>query len=312
MDASQASFIQIQLLTLHLRQAGGPMTVRELARRARMSEDQVRRMLEDLALVRGDPSVYEYVEILLDGDMVELGPNTQDVELGALVLSPGEFLALVHAVREAEQAGLGITMKACMPLLRRLAGSVRPREDLPVEFHLDALADEWIAVRDVAIPGRHVLELDYWTASRDRVSRRREVVPLRLRNDGGSWYLEAWCFARQENRTFRLDRVIGMRDTGRVHADPIPERVAAPRGGKRVARVRIDPEVAPWALERIPGAHSLPDGSVEAVIPFSSEVLFASWILSLSGHARVLDPPGLRRQIRQRLRKAFLRDGSPI
>lgn len=316
MEESHKAIIQTQLLMWHLRMAGGSMSLRELSRRSHLPVSRVIRLLEDLKLVRGDPTIYDGVDIDMpedpkDDDVVDLSGLTQNLELGTLVLSPEEFLALVHAIQEVEKVGMGLSLKGCLPLLERLARSPRSQVDLPMAVHTNPLPEDWIPVRDIAIPGRHVLEMEYWTASRDQVSR-REVVPLTLQNENETWYLRAWCLTRKERRAFRLDRVIRHRDTQRVHPDSIPPDDTPPTGKTRHARVRFDPEVASWARERIPGATTLPDGSLEAEIPFSSEVLFASWILSLSGHAQVLDPPDLRRQIRHRIEEAFRRDTGAI
>jgi len=307
MDSLQKSVIQGLVLLLHVQRAGGEISVEELARKCGLSKAEVRRRVEILRWVRVDDGEYEFLDIFIEDDQVSLGP-ARGLDRCTTALTLEEYLALVFAVREAEKARLGIAWKDCQPMLRRLAGCLRPAEEVPIEVHADALPEDWMEVRDVAIPGSRILEIQYWTASRD-ASTRREVVPLRLQNDRGTWYLRAWCLRANAERSFRLDRVISHRDTGRVHAGPMKTVPGIPVPPEREARVRFDAEVASWARERIPDAVTLPDGSLEAVLPYQSEVLFAAWILSMSGHARVVDPPELRREIRDRLRSAFRRNG---
>jgi len=55
---------------------------------------------------------------------------------------------------------------------------------------------------------------------RDGVGTFRPVRPLRVYEDGGRWYLEAYCFLRMEERTFRLDR---MEDVKPMVADAVKE-----------------------------------------------------------------------------------------
>jgi hypothetical protein len=189
--------IQIQLLTLHLRQGGGPMTSGNWPARPQWSGGSGPPHAEDRRWFAADPSVYEYVEILLDGDMVELGPNTQVRGNWALwsfrrgVPGPGarggsgrrnRLGAGNHDGRHRNAAAVGAWRD------RSPAGRTRPG-GVP---HWTPWHDEWIAVRDVASspglprPGTGVTGPPAGTGS----SRRREVVPLRLRNDGrilGTW-----------------------------------------------------------------------------------------------------------------------------
>ena len=58
------------------------------------------------------------------------------------------------------------------------------------------------------------IEIDYHTAGRGHLLSRR-VDPLRLEWRGGVPYLVAFCHLRQENRTFRVDRI--ERIEGREH-----------------------------------------------------------------------------------------------
>lgn len=312
MNDLQREIIWSSLLLWHLKKAGKPMSIATLARKVHLAEDDVRRILKSLNMVRSGDDLHEYVDVLVKGDRVELGGGlSQRLERGTLVLSHEEFLALVQVIRDMEQARTGVTLRSCMPLLRRLVRTIRPGEDPPVDFHADPLPEDWIQVRDVALPRRHVLEMEYWTLSRDEVGR-REVVPLRFLKDGEHWYLRAWCLSRKDYRTFRLDRVVRHRDTGLRHREPLPPDEDAHPAQNREARVRFDPDVASWVRERFPDAKALPDGSLEATIPFTSDLLFASWVLSMSGHARVLAPEDLRQRIRDRLAEAFGRNGDLI
>jgi predicted DNA-binding transcriptional regulator YafY len=68
-----------------------------------------------------------------------------------------------------------------------------------------------------AIRSRRVLRLDYQDLRALRSQ--REVRPLACSFWGGTWTLAAWCELREDFRTFRLDRILGMETATRTFAD---------------------------------------------------------------------------------------------
>jgi hypothetical protein len=56
-----------------------------------------------------------------------------------------------------------------------------------------------------AISRRQALQIAYRTANDQPTSRR--IRPLRLEQHGDCWYLQAYCALRQDERTFRVDRI---------------------------------------------------------------------------------------------------------
>lgn len=64
-----------------------------------------------------------------------------------------------------------------------------------------------------AIDRRDVLEIDYRRP--DGEASTRQVRPLCLAFWGATWTLGAWCELRRDFRSFRIDRIVAMRQAGR-------------------------------------------------------------------------------------------------
>jgi proteasome accessory factor C len=136
----------------------------------------------------------------------------------------------------------------------------------------------------------------------------RQVVPAGLWFRFGHWYLVSWDLDRHDIRTFRVDRIVG--DVRLHEPDPaaIPEgidiRRALPRDPWRsegdddiVTRIRIDAMEGPRVAEEV-GADKVEsrheDGSVVLRMAVPHFAAIRSWVLSLLGHAEILDPPEFR------------------
>jgi predicted DNA-binding transcriptional regulator YafY len=143
----------------------------------------------------------------------------------------------------------------------------------------------------------------------------REVEPWRLAFRRGHWYLEGFDRGRGAERQFRLDRVDGAvtpGEAGSASTTPAPARGGAPRpwqfgeGDAVVARLLVDADQAPWAVDRLGEeavAERRPDGAVELALPVTNREAFRSFVLGFLDHAEVLGPPELRDDL-----TAWLRD----
>ena len=142
----------------------------------------------------------------------------------------------------------------------------------------------------------------------------REVEPWRLAFRRGHWYLEGFDRARGAERQFRLDRVEGavaLGQPGTAATTPAPARAGAPRpwqygeGEPVVARVLVDADQAPWAVDRLGEeavAERRPDGAVVFALPVTNREAFRSFVLGFLDHAEVLGPPELRDDVASWLR----------
>jgi predicted DNA-binding transcriptional regulator YafY len=107
--------------------------------------------------------------------------------------------------------------------------------------------------------GRQV-ELVYWAASRDEVSK-RVVDPYHLLAAEGTWYLVGYCHLREAVRMFATSRIRSVRETGERVERPADFRIAdylepsfrVVRGDGRPRRVRLRfaPSAARYTGEKV-------------------------------------------------------------
>lgn len=150
-------------------------------------------------------------------------------------------------------------------------------------------ADLERAVRD----GRRV-QLTYWVPARDEETE-RVVDPRGVVTSRGSAYLAAWCHSAEDDRLFRLDRIVAavVLDEPVAHADP-PDLSDDLFGlGDEAVRVtlRLAPE-AVWVVEyyQVEETRPLPDGSLEVDLMVADRRWLERLVLRLAPHATVVRP----------------------
>ena len=131
--------------------------------------------------------------------------------------------------------------------------------------------------------------------------RERTVEPLQLLAERGAWYLSAWCREAGDFRTFRIDRIRGLRATGErfdpaAHGTSRLDSGAFPTDGLPVARLRFASEEAyverDWPGSRL--AERFEDGDVVAEVPFSGTDWIARHVVARLGAVEVLEPESVR------------------
>ena len=269
----------------------GEVPVAEAAERFGMTEAEVVRDLELVAMCGLPPFVDELIDVFVDEGVISVGvPRLFTRPLRLNSVEAFELLAAGRAAMElpgADPEG---------PLGRGLAklGAVLGEDDTSgVRIDLDppALADELTAW----VERGERLRIRYWSAARDEVTERR-IVPRQVFTDRGEWYVTADDDRSGSTRTFRIDRIETVEATGEV----VPARDAElPEPGTWFADgsvpravVRIGP-AARWAIERYP-VDSIgevdADGWVTVRLAVASEQWLARLLLRLGPHAEVVEP----------------------
>ena len=182
--------------------------------------------------------------------------------------------------------------------------------------------------RRVAEPLAHLREalLYQYRVMLNYAARRRgraewyEVDPYTLIYHKGGLYLLGYAHNRKGLRTFAVDRIVGVQ-VGR-------ERFAIPddfNAGERLrksfgivdepvmaVRVRFSPEVAESVRERTwhesQRITEEPDGGIILDFEAGGRMEIIAWVLSFGAHAVVLEPAGLREEVRrimQAMEKAY-------
>ncbi len=178
-----------------------------------------------------------------------------------LRLNAQEALALVSAGRTFlafPDAGAGGPLETALEKLDSVLG-LGSGDTLDVE--LAAVDPDLLARLRAAIDGSEKVRIDYYSYGRDERSN-RVVRPWRVFNQGGEWYLEAWCENVSGERNFRLDRIASLQPTGESF-DPPDRNPSGPSGA--VYHPHADDPA--WVLDLQPPAHWIaeqyPNESVE-------------------------------------------------
>ncbi|HWF55215.1 MAG TPA: WYL domain-containing protein [Solirubrobacteraceae bacterium] len=176
-----------------------------------------------------------------------------------------------------------------------------------------------LAKIETAIFRRKTIVFDYYTMERDELGARR-VDPYQLLYQGGQFYVVGRAHERGAIRVFRLSRVRGkvgyatkaehdFQRPGdfdpRAYANRIDWQFGAPIG---TAELWISDRIA-WQIERHFGRYgeirAAGEGTAEGdrvfITPYSNARQLIAWVLGLGDHARVLGPPELAAELRERV-----------
>jgi proteasome accessory factor BC len=179
-----------------------------------------------------------------------------------------------------------------------------------------------LAKIETAIFRNKTITFDYYTMERDETGSRR-VDPYHLLFQGGQFYLLGYAHEREAIRVFRLSRIRGkvsyatkaehdFRRPGdfdpRAYANRADWQLGEEAG---VAEILISNRIA-WQIERHFGRYGeirKPDESLEAgagdilfATPYSSSRTIVAWVLRLGANARLLGPPELLAELRDRVK----------
>lgn len=218
-------------------------------------------------------------------------------------LSPLEAKALLWAL---EFVGGRLPLVAAESLASaraKVEAAIGAESSTGVELGHVHTANETVgAALTQAVRQDRLLEIEYWTESRGKISS-RIIEPHMLMNSRDAWYLVAYCRRAKEQRTFRLDRIRSARLLDE-HFDRRPEVEAVPyqpwgapshqNTGTQSASVWCGPAIARWLAEEHPSAERFSDGSILVQIPYASEEWLVKEIVKHSGEAVLFAPLGLR------------------
>lgn len=291
----------------------GEVPVAELAERFHLTEDDVVADLERVAMCGVPPyGPDDLIDLYVDEGVVFAGPARFFDR--PLRLTAPEGFALLTAARAAQQLPGADPAGALARALDKLATGIGG-DAITVDLSRPAALDE---VSEAAEAGRQ-LRIQYWSAASDEASE-RVVDPVGVFTDRGHWYLVADDHRSGAQRTFRVDRIVGVEPTGRTLARGTAAAVTgdgdaawfAEADDLRRATLRLSPAAA-WVVERYPmdSVTELPDGRLEAVVPITSDRWLARLLLRAGAAVEVVAPAELAdlaaesaRRILQRYRSA--------
>lgn len=160
----------------------------------------------------------------------------------------------------------------------------------------------------LGIQRQRMLHIDYVSAAGKRGS--RTVWPLKLLYKSKTWYLLAHCTLREEQRMFRLSRIIRV-DLLEAQFSP-PETAVSPdlfcaEGAIVSLHLRFSPEVLYRLYDEF--SHEeitlLADGRAEVRVSYPEDEWVYSFLHSFGHHVEVLTPERVRENMASRLRRAL-------
>jgi proteasome accessory factor B len=291
----------------------------ELARELGLDAEDLRRDIELLGMVGRPP--------FSPDDLIDISVDERDRVTVALdqsfsrppQLTPLEALALAAAAQEVAPADPAVT-SALAKLTARLTPASRelyaqlarrvvtaappPGGSAAVLARLRSAAERH---REVAIE----YDKDGRGAAGERIFRPQGVV-----DHGGVWYAIGHDMGRGAERTFRVDRMLSVRETGQAFSDPGPldparfqrEQLFFPSGREQRVTLRFSRTAAAWALWNYgPRARKLPDGRADAVIETEGSAYAVEVALSYAGEAEIAAPQEARDALRGEAERALRR-----
>ena len=153
-----------------------------------------------------------------------------------------------------------------------------------------------------------VLEFGYSSAKGQQT--RRQVEPLKLCFKGGAWYLYGFCRYREDYRFFKLHRIREMERLEEHFLRSCPKEVVMQEntyGREEIVEVelKLSPQVAYRVYDEFDNCKKLSDGSFEVTLTCPNNDWLYSYIATFRGQCQVVNPPEVRRKIKEELQQAL-------
>ncbi|MFW2333406.1 helix-turn-helix transcriptional regulator [Ilumatobacter sp.] len=269
----------------------GEVSVTEAAQRFDLTEAEVVKDLELVAMCGLPPFVDELIDVFIDEGMIWVGvPRLFTRPLRLNAVEAWELLAAGRAAMELPGADVDGPLGRG---LAKLAEALGDDDTSGVRIDLDR--PDSATVLAAAVDRGEQVRITYRSAARDEVTDRL-ILARQVFTDRGEWYVTADDDRSGEVRIFRIDRIESIEPTG---ATPAPSDEPLPVPGSwfddgsipRVT-VRLGPQ-ARWVTERYPVDRvEEPDdeGWVTAHLAIVSEPWFTRTLVRLGAQAQVVEP----------------------
>ena len=204
---------------VQIMRSGRLITARMLADRLEVSE---RTIYRDIADLQGSG-------VPIDGEAGIGYMMREGYDLPPIMFSREEVSALIVGARMVgawSGARMALAAETALSKIDNILpddmrGMAQATPVFAYDFHMPEFLKRRLDDLNAAIANRTVLELVYEAPEREPT--RREIEPVGLNYWGKTWTVAAWCRLREDFRTFRIDRIQSMVETGEL-AKPVRGR----------------------------------------------------------------------------------------
>ncbi len=280
-----------------------------LARRLGCAEGDLMELLNKVLMCGSPPYLPDdYIGFVLDREGIHLTYAAHFSRPIGLTLQ--EALSVMVLLKGLGLSTEGSLAQASASLREKLVEAIGQKtgQDLDAVASRMAVArgssvrGEIVALLQRAIVDRTELTMEYYSANSDRTGERR-VRPYGLVENTGDLYLVAYCMDNDAVRTFRLDRIKVLEDTGQVFPQPSDldleayrlEGFSLPDDQAQSVEIRLRGEAADWAREAVEGASLTEDADgVILRLKSSSPEWVTRFCLKFGADAELLSPGPMR------------------
>jgi proteasome accessory factor C len=183
-----------------------------------------------------------------------------------------------------------------------------------IKVQLESGEAQWLELLREAITDHRAVDLEYYTYTRDALTRRR-VEPHLVFATVGHWYMSGYCHLAQDRRMFRLDRIKSLdltedrfNEPTEAEAELPPPLFYVPGPDDITVRIRASTEIAEVLSEWGHAFPPLPVQSSRDIRGGKRELTFRTssaleWIekllLRFGGDIEVLEPAELGDRVRE-------------
>lgn len=251
-------------------------------------------------------------------------------QLGQVPFTPDELLALAFSSDLLKSLEGTVFHDSIQSAITKIKAGLGPELSHYLEQYRDAFrvmpgphkryADSRDAIRTLneAVQGRRTLSLRYRSGHSGEQSE-RQIDPYKVWYNAGALYVIGHDHSKGAIRTFAVDRILALAETGLRFEPPADFDfdaytasnfgvVAEPRA--RV-RIRFDERWAAYVGEREWHASqqttALAGGGIELVLEVGAGQELLGWVLSFGAGAVVVEPESLREQVRSALAETLAR-----
>ncbi|HEV3227611.1 MAG TPA: WYL domain-containing protein, partial [Acidimicrobiales bacterium] len=179
--------------------------------------------------------------------------------------------------------------------IAKVAATLGVGADEAIDVDLGYASADVLRALQTASASQHRVRVDYYVHGRDERTT-RDVDPYRVYADHGQWYFVGFDHLRDEERLFRVDRVVSVEPLDETFVPPDEQRslglFEARDDDPRVV-LELDRD-AGWVVEVYPveRVEAGPNGTLRATLAISAQPWLERLLLRLGPRARVVQVIG--------------------